>query len=283
MCIFSGIKHLYRPLNQIFMKTLRLLCAILLMGCISTIITAQIRFKTEVIYCDTVYKPLKNNPEIHNTLQYRFEYLTSFPNVVVKNKINNQIWKIESGIQSSSNMLTFQIINKIIGEEIKDYQSIIDDTAPEDLTPSYFYQYSLKSTSSLESGLKGIVLYKNLSLRYMGGATIIMYATRYNFSPKTGNLITLEQVFSPQVHKEVLKSVISNFIFEGILHNGAQPDVKLSPKFLLLKDGIEFQYDPYDIGPGALGAPTTTIDYSSIKQYINRNTEIGRFIYDNIK
>lgn len=110
----------------------------------------------------------------------------------------------------------------------------------------------------------------------------------YNFNLKNGELLNLEDVLNKGFEAELTK------IAEQSLRQsyGVKPEQSLSEfgftlpqgkfylskNFYLNKDGIGFFYNHYEIAPYAVGTQDIFIPFSKIKNWIRKDSVIGKFV-----
>lgn len=107
-----------------------------------------------------------------------------------------------------------------------------------------------------------------------GAAHPFGFYSYYNFSLTTGKLITLDELLIPNYQKELTDIGKRNFIRE----NGEEgwnfsegDEFVLSDDFAITEKGLLFSYDPYEIGPYAMGAPSVLITYKEISSLIKKD------------
>jgi hypothetical protein len=142
--------------------------------------------------------------------------------------------------------------------------------------------YSLEVSAGVITNEKNIYCIGISNIFYgYGAAHPNSSAEYYNYDIATGKLITLENLI--QGSKRALLNRLGEKIFEQ--QNGAEGWFYESGKFSLpndfaiLKDGLMFAFDPYEIGPYAAGAPEVFISYKELKNYLFPHSAIDSFLY----
>jgi hypothetical protein len=131
----------------------------------------------------------------------------------------------------------------------------------------------------------GFICFSLDNLDYMGGAHGNQSSRYLNYDLTTHRLIKLDDLFKPGSKAELVK--IAEGIFrknEGLsptasLANGyffTNNQFALNENFLILADGIEFLYNPYEIKPYASGKTRLMIPYEQIKALIKPNSILTR-------
>jgi hypothetical protein len=133
----------------------------------------------------------------------------------------------------------------------------------------------------------GFICFSLQNLDYTGGAHGNQSYRYLNYDLKAHRLIKLDELFKPGTKPELVK--IAEAIFrknEGLsptasLANGyffTNNQFALNENFLILADGIEFLYNPYEIKPYASGKTRLMIPYAQIKALIRPNTILSTLI-----
>ena len=109
------------------------------------------------------------------------------------------------------------------------------------------------------------------SVYYFGAAHPMSALESHNYNSLTGQRILLNSVFKDVTYKPLIALAEQCFIKENGREGwNYEPGAFYLPEnFLLKPQGIEFQFQPYEIGPYAMGAPVFTITYKSLAPYLN--------------
>ena len=109
---------------------------------------------------------------------------------------------------------------------------------------------------------------------YTGGAHGNFYTNLINYDKKTGDIIKTDQILkdkekiSPFLEKAFRKKYDIkdgedlNLSVEG-------NNIPVTDNIGILKDSLIFQYNPYEIGPYAMGAPTLKVAKADIKDFLH--------------
>lgn len=159
----------------------------------------------------------------------------------------------------------------------KDYQANIaplyrEDRNDPEKRPWYEYHYNI--TSEANTGRKGITVYTANVEYYEGGAHGIHQKLIMNFDEKTGQLLTLSDVFVPG-----FETTLNGLLLQKLIEQtGAkdQEDLRargylysmdmFAPENFSLNDGdVTFVYNPYEIASYDKGMTELTIDNDELE------------------
>ncbi|MCS6935091.1 MAG: RsiV family protein [Chitinophagales bacterium] len=117
---------------------------------------------------------------------------------------------------------------------------------------------------------------------YLFGAAHPTYGTWHlNFDPRTGAVISLEELFKPDASDELITVLVKNFTLQNgeddwwLTEEDGVTNSLLTDNFSIHPGGLTFHYNPYEIGPYAMGAPSVFIPYREISHLINPNSVIA--------
>jgi hypothetical protein len=134
------------------------------------------------------------------------------------------------------------------------------------------------------------ILYQNntyISLQftqsaYTGGAHPNFWSKHWIIDASSGKIIEFDELFSEkdidllkQLSDREIKKIFHTETLENLLFTD---DYKVSEDIYLLKNGVVFQYDPYEIAPYSTGSIRVFIPFRKLKQ-----TKINAFIQDRHK
>ena len=116
-----------------------------------------------------------------------------------------------------------------------------------------------------------------LSIRFLGAdyfqgsAHPNAFVFTLNFNPVTGDLLALDSILLPGQAGSLASLVgdhVLNDLYAGDVDMydswvpGVTPD--MLQHWVVSADGIEVSFDPYTVGPGAMGAPTVVVPFSEL-------------------
>jgi len=194
---------------------------------------------------------------------------------LVESKINAAIFKAVTGISFNRILLASK-----------------DSTDPRNLTDIFFkwslqkYVNEVKSLESIEQCYEESVAclfnigndhnlnYISVEVReysmYYGAAHPGFEIEVLNFNLKTGELILLDELFTPvskvKLKKIVEKTFIKKWGSEDWYFIPGSGNFKLSENFSIKKDGLHFYYNQYEIGCYAMGIPDVTIGWKQLSK-----------------
>lgn len=176
----------------------------------------------------------------------------------------------------------------------------IDKTAqnPIQLRDFFFNEYSnfrkeypestgewyLNKFATIVYNRNGILSVRSGSSDYFGGAHGNTSFHNTCFDIATGEVIKLENLFAPS-SMQTLNSIGEKYFrleqqikdneslaeagyFDSFIVSENPGKFSINNNFALLDSGIEFQYNAYEIGPYAMGAPRMVIPYSALKEVL---------------
>ena len=142
----------------------------------------------------------------------------------------------------------------------------------------YFWGYSSTCTAGLTRSDTSIVSLRIFSSDYSGGAHGMYAYYGETFDVKTGNLLALDDVladaagFYPEAAKYITNELVSTYgdgLFEGYEQSVADT---LSPGqtqcWYLTGNGIVIVFNPYEVGPYAMGVAEITLPYTEFGSYL---------------
>ncbi len=174
--------------------------------------------------------------------------------------------------------------NEITDDFIKTFKAFVktDTLYPR----NYVLRWVQDFTTKVVFNSKNILSVKTIEFRFEGGAHPNTFITNISNNLKTGKAIKLDDIlagnYQPVLNKfgeaklrqfykinpsEDLKK--AGFFIENFVMNN---------NFLLTQQGLEFQFNQYEIAPYAWGAPVLFIPYSDLKEFIKQGSLIHRLI-----
>lgn len=153
---------------------------------------------------------------------------------------------------------------------------------PEDVPAWYNYEYQLNS--EMTKGKDGIWNYILTNYQYTGGAHPNTEITCFNINPKTGEILSEEDVFNVKDTANICKLIMNELIKEVNKRSGIDTVTSLDglqamgilldtylyipSNFILGKDGVTFYYNRYEIAPYSAGDFRLTVNYDDIQSYL---------------
>jgi hypothetical protein len=128
-----------------------------------------------------------------------------------------------------------------------------------------------------------IICYSISNVYFLGGAHPNSSLTYLNFERENGRLVFIPDILSPGFEEKLNAAVDSEFrksknlnpeddLTEkaGLFKN----KISYSNNFAVLREGIRFYYNPYEIAPYASGPIEVTVPYEAIKEIIPDNSPL---------
>lgn len=142
-------------------------------------------------------------------------------------------------------------------------------------------QSLLSSTYQVTYINRGVVSIRFTISQYMSGAAHPnSFSLVYNFDLLEGNQITLGELFLPGVDylTPISDYCTSTLAADGRLEfpAGALPDEANYRNWNILPAGLQITFDPYQVGPYAMGPSTVVIPFSELTDILRLDGAIGR-------
>ena len=147
-----------------------------------------------------------------------------------------------------------------------------DDRGDEQKKAWYEYRYNIDT--HMESRLEHVMTYfVNLDY-YEGGAHGITQLLTMNFDEKTGEYITLSDIFIPGYESQLSELLLEKLLqatgaknIEDLHDKGYlySMDMFAPENFILNDDGITFIYNPYEIAPYSIGRTELSVSNEEIE------------------
>jgi len=180
-------------------------------------------------------------------------------NQQVANKINAQIVKtMTGGANGGSNRI--QSLKGYVNA-IKSIESIEDGLGNEEQSCEM-----IDSTNRLLS-IQIIGDYMAYGAAHPSGSIKCL-----NFDLETGNKITVEEILIDG-YKRKIAPIVKRKLFKEYGSEGWE--FKLTLNISMHKSGISFEYNQYEIGPYAMGAPSIFIKWNEIQDLLKKNPYIN--------
>ena len=148
-----------------------------------------------------------------------------------------------------------------------------EDCGDEEKRAWYEYHYNIKGET--KSGRDGVIVYIATIDYYEGGAHSINQRVVMNFDNKTGQQLTLADVFVPgyeqplcEILQETLIKKVDAKDVDDLRSRGYLYSMNMfAPEnFVLGEDEVTFVYNPYEIAPYAMGMVELTIDNDELEK-----------------
>jgi hypothetical protein len=132
----------------------------------------------------------------------------------------------------------------------------------------------------------------NIGGYYAGAAHPNSYTEVINFDAKNGRVLKLADLFKPRAKylqtisayaikdlKAQSKTVgPDSMLTDETIQGGAGPDAKNYKSWTITRKGLAITFDSYQVAPYAAGPQQVLIPYSALKDLINPDSALGRFV-----
>lgn len=180
----------------------------------------------------------------------------------------------EPGKKSMENLTIEQIADKFINE----YEIFLNENK------DYNLGWMTEIQGKPEFSNTKIICYSISNVYFLGGAHPNSNLTYLNFERENGRLVFIPDIFSPGFEEKLNQAVDSEFRKsrnispeDGLTDKAGLFNNKISynNNFAVLREGIRFYYNPYEIAPYAAGPIEVTVPYEIIKDIIPENSPIN--------
>lgn len=190
------------------------------------------------------------------------------------------------GIQKKVNKEIQETVSKGINEFKKDMSEWDLSSIPAEFNSEIEYSYT---SYVLNEDVFSFAL--EIYSYYAGAAHPNHWSKSMNFDLKTGINIPLKNLFVPGAKylDKISKYCISDIKFQGgqigyepdemMLNEGAGANDSNFLNYNLLQKGLQITFDPYQVGPYALGTQYVFIPYIILNEMINAEGVLKKFDY----
>jgi len=236
-------------------------------------VTSELKFEDK-----TLLKSYNNcDPQSENCTYIQFNY-SLIENGKNKDNINSTIidYLIISGDPSEKKEEKLTI-EQVADKFLNNYDSFIKENK------DYRLGWMLEVQGKPEFTNTKIISYSVSNINFLGGAHPNSNLVYLNFDRQNGRLLELSDLFSPGYEPKLNELVNSHFRKSknykpeddltdktGLFEN----NISFNNNFGLLKEGIRFYYNPYEIAPYAAGPFEVLIPYSELQEIIPENSLI---------
>ena len=184
-------------------------------------------------------------------------------------------------IENKNNDTVITKINKFLEDEFKQtitwYDEIVADT-------TYSPEYARENPYTFDTGYQVVYNSKEfISLifshyQYTGGAHGNYFAACYNINMSDGSVLTLNDIINEgsldllayECEESVLETYQANSLMDaGLFEN--EISLTSDQDFYIIPGSLVLQFDPYEIGPYAMGEITAEIPFEKISDILKEN------------
>jgi len=139
-------------------------------------------------------------------------------------------------------------------------------------------RYEIVLGATVNRASANLVVVELQNYIYMGGAHGMSTVQYVNWLPKSDRIVTLENMLMPgrlKAFEAVLKKQHAKWLDQNDYAPADRAEYlkawpfQFSDNAALMEDGIAVTYDPYMLGPYALGMPTILVPFSELKGIVN--------------
>lgn len=244
--------------------------------------TSADSFAVDSIVIEDSIPPFINKPEVHPYHQFRLKYLHLKNNTALQSEINRVI--LNGKIDSISGLSPQDIGKKLYNKIKKEYQNEADGELEQFASMGGWY-YHLQVLMVENSS-------RYLSLQwsedtYTGGAHGYKAIIYSSFDKERNQRITESDIFVED-YKEALASVIQDQLAKDLKVGSAEKlseiglfapqEIEPNGNFLLTESGIRYCYNPYEIGPYAMGHIYVHLSWDSVSELIRPGSIAEQYI-----
>ncbi len=184
-------------------------------------------------------------------------------------------------IAGLENISVEQKINNFLEEEFKQsipwYEESLNDTSYfED--SDYFMQYSFETGYKVEYNSKKFISIVLNHYQFTGGAHGNYFALGYNIRLSDGKVLTLKDIVKRDsfdiLKDECEQAILESYHVRTLMEAGLFEDeiiLEDEQDFYITPTALVLQFDPYEIGPYAMGEIIAEIPFTKIKDILKDN------------
>jgi hypothetical protein len=238
-------------------KALGLLAAVaVLAGCNS--------FKAET-YSDNMVMPLTEGSTDSLRIDIGLEYVVKGLSEEVMAKINAAILTVAFDLEEKPGSVEETAIryrDNLVDEYIAQHQ--------EASVPAGFATWEDNIYGQFSGRYKDWLNYQMAYYSYRGGIHGVQTVTGLVFDTATGATLTEQDLFAPG-YEAPLKALLYQRIQEGLDPDDAsmveEDWLKVNGNFCVGPEGVQWFFQPYEIGPYVLGLQTATLSWKELEPY----------------
>lgn len=222
-----------------------------------------------------------------NSDSYCAKYVVEYPlfygfiETPLKDSLNKLLTELSTSSIYTGNLTVS--VDKAGEEFIKEYVNFMNSEEAYHTVP-----YDLLKYITVQLNRSGIISLSFVEYSFTGGAHGTYYEGYYNINTNNGVEIKKSELFKEYAYNNLLFYAEKVFrknkeIAEGISLEEAgywfeNNKFYLPENFLITSEGIKFIYNPYEIASWAEGLIEIFLPYSDIKDFINENSLVYKFI-----
>jgi hypothetical protein len=213
--------------------------------------------------------------------------MIDYPDQAVRNKINSYLMNfyLNGSMQGGNGYST---LTDRIDSFIEDYRQEIE--ADSEVFKDYKPIYENNEFTSIAFNSDSILSLEISEYLFTGGAHGNSSFTLVSFNLATGDQIKLDDIFYGNYHNRLNKAGEKIFREQFRADSarslydqgyfGFENGFALNDNFDIYKGGIKFQFNPYEAGAYAIGAPEIFIPWSEIRDIIRDDSPLAKMLND---
>lgn len=207
---------------------------------------------------------------------FTYPFVDSFSTTAIKDSVNKVVQNLL--LQDMMGDIRYESIEGRMLEFLKEYKEHKKEMLEFQL-PSSNWVFEMKIDVLLNR--PSLLSFRVHKLEFTGGAHANSWTNYITIDLRTGKELDLKTLFVGDFEKELLK--ISETAFKQTLNLAVDTNLTethyefsagefmLPPNFSVGSQGLFFYYNPYDLGPFALGAISFEIPYKEILSIVDTN------------
>lgn len=169
---------------------------------------------------------------------------------------------------------------------IENYKKDLKDISENTDTLQLFFMYESQTNDSCLLNTPDLLVLSRYTFNYYAGAHGTYRTDFLNLDVKTGQVISLEQLFKPDFEKllavAIEKAIRKSFQIptgQRLAEYGFWTnELPLPDAFGLTREGLRVIYGLYNIAPYAMGEIDVTVSYQEIKALLRKKTVIDKLL-----
>ncbi len=219
------------------------------------------------------------------SVELSYPVMKDCPDPAVQKKINayTMNFYVNESMQGDNG---YTDINDRIDSFIESYRNDIE--ADSQFYSDYKPVYENNEFTSISFNSDNILSLEISEYLFTGGAHGNSYFSLASFNLSTGEKINLDDIFyrdyknklnkaGEKIFREQYRADSTHSLYDQGFF-GFENGFALNDNFDLYKGGIKFQFNPYEAGAYALGAPEVFIPYSQIRDIIRNDSPLGKML-----
>jgi hypothetical protein len=214
---------------------------------------------------------------------------------------DEQMWTTEVETPTiTSGPAGIDTINRFITDEIDNITVNWDATIEQDdpvASGSTLSYTQTVATDQLTMPTESLVSWVYVVDTFLGGAHGVAITTSYLFDAETGAVVELADVL-PESALPIIQGYATTRITDDVLAaigepvdgeeqpaaedllfvEGLEPSFDNYRTFWPADDGLHVQFDPYDVGPYAIGAPEVTVPWDLLASEISADSPLAEYV-----